>query len=121
MAITGEPFTATEIRPTARARFCHRLCGRLLSKGTSRQPRSATPPVEDVQRELSHIEPLDSRDRRVLRYEDRARGVRRIELTHDLLCSVVKAERARREKAEAVAASEALALRLQTRLRAAVA
>jgi hypothetical protein len=34
---------------------------------------------------------------------------------------VVKAERARREKAEAVAASEALALRLQTRLRAAVA
>jgi hypothetical protein len=64
------------------------------------------------------IELLDTLvDRRLLRYEERARGARRIELTHDILCSVVKAERTRRESAEAVAASEAVALRLRTRLR----
>ena len=56
-------------------------------------------------------------DRRLLRYEERAKGARRIELTHDLLCSVVKAERTRRETTEAVAASEAIALGLRTRLR----
>jgi tetratricopeptide (TPR) repeat protein len=42
-------------------------------------------------------------DRRLLRYEDRAGGARRVELAHDLLCSVTAASRAARAGREAEA------------------
>ena len=46
-------------------------------------------------------------DRRLLHYQDREGGVRRIELTHDLLCRVVRASRRRSEESESARAAEA--------------